>query len=224
MSLDHPGQAAARPPGGGGDARWAARSRGRSTCASCPPPARTCRRRSRAARSARTSTTASTSSPSPSRRCARAARTSRSWPSTSCAWPASRTTCKPKRLSPRAVDLLIQLPWQGNVRELRNLMERLVVLVRQGRRGRSRSSWTSSRCPAMRARGRRARCRCAQARARFERQYILYRLTANRGNLGDTARELGIERTNLYRKMKQLGIQAPHARPAVSVAHSIISC
>ena len=36
---------------------------------------------------------------------------------------------KPKRLSPRAVDLLIQLPWQGNVRELRNLMERLVVLV-----------------------------------------------------------------------------------------------
>ncbi|HXU12780.1 MAG TPA: sigma-54 dependent transcriptional regulator, partial [Candidatus Binatia bacterium] len=35
---------------------------------------------------------------------------------------------KPKRLSPRAVDLLIQMPWQGNVRELRNLMERLVVL------------------------------------------------------------------------------------------------
>ncbi|HEY8149841.1 MAG TPA: sigma-54 dependent transcriptional regulator, partial [Vicinamibacteria bacterium] len=36
---------------------------------------------------------------------------------------------KPKRLSPRAVDLLVQMPWQGNVRELRNLMERLVVLV-----------------------------------------------------------------------------------------------
>ena len=47
-----------------------------------------------------------------------------------------------------------------------------------------------------------------QARARFERQYILERLSANRGNLGNTARELGIERTNLYRKMKQLGIQA----------------
>jgi two-component system nitrogen regulation response regulator NtrX len=51
-----------------------------------------------------------------------------------------------------------------------------------------------------------------EARARFERQYILYRLSANGGNLGHTARELGIERTNLYRKMKQLGIQAP-ARP-----------
>jgi len=50
------------------------------------------------------------------------------------------------------------------------------------------------------------------ARARFERQYILHRLSANRGNLGITARDLGIERTNLYRKMKQLGIQASTAK------------
>jgi DNA-binding NtrC family response regulator len=48
-----------------------------------------------------------------------------------------------------------------------------------------------------------------QARARFERQYIIHRLSANRGTLGQTARDLGIERTNLYRKMKQLGIQPP---------------
>ncbi len=48
-----------------------------------------------------------------------------------------------------------------------------------------------------------------EARARFERQYILERLSANQGNLGRTARDLGIERTNLYRKMKQLGIAAP---------------
>jgi DNA-binding NtrC family response regulator len=47
------------------------------------------------------------------------------------------------------------------------------------------------------------------ARSRFERQYILERLSANRGNLGQTAKELGIERTNLYRKMKQLGIGSP---------------
>jgi len=51
------------------------------------------------------------------------------------------------------------------------------------------------------------------ARSRFERQYILERLSANRGNLGQTAKELGIERTNLYRKMKQLGIgRAKRAR------------
>ena len=51
-----------------------------------------------------------------------------------------------------------------------------------------------------------------EARARFERDYILERLTANRGNLNHTARDLGIERTNLYRKMRQLGIAASRGR------------
>jgi two-component system, NtrC family, nitrogen regulation response regulator NtrX len=51
-----------------------------------------------------------------------------------------------------------------------------------------------------------------EARARFERDYILERLAANAGSLADTARQLGIERTNLYRKMKQLGIPSRPAR------------
>jgi two-component system, NtrC family, nitrogen regulation response regulator NtrX len=114
---------------------------------------------------------------------------------------------KPKRLSPRAVDLLIQMPWQGNVRELRNLMERLVVLVAKDVVG-QQEVMDVLQMPGLRAEETNP-LPLRQARARFERQYILYRLTANRGNLGSTARELGIERTNLYRKMKQLGIQAP---------------
>src|SRR5258707_15893471 len=36
---------------------------------------------------------------------------------------------KPKRLTPRGLDFLVQLPWKGNVREIRNLMERLAILV-----------------------------------------------------------------------------------------------
>jgi two-component system nitrogen regulation response regulator NtrX len=111
----------------------------------------------------------------------------------------------PKRLSPRALDYLMQLPWPGNVRELRNLMERLAILVPKD---------TISHEDVMgvlQMRGLRADDKAAlplrQARARFEREYILDRLTANHGNLANTARELGIERTNLYRKMKQLGIQ-----------------
>jgi len=114
---------------------------------------------------------------------------------------------KPKRLSPRAVDLLIQMPWQGNVRELRNLMERLVVLVSKEVVG-QQEVMDVLQMPGMRS-DEAGPLPLRQARARFERQYILNRLTANRGNLGNTARELGIERTNLYRKMKQLGIQAP---------------
>jgi two-component system nitrogen regulation response regulator NtrX len=114
----------------------------------------------------------------------------------------------PKRLSPRAIDFLVQLPWHGNVRELRNLMERLVVLVTKEVVTQQDAmdafqisgSSTTDEGQALPLR---------EARARFERQYILYRLSANQGSLGRTARDLGIERTNLYRKMRQLGIAAP---------------
>jgi len=117
---------------------------------------------------------------------------------------------KPKRLAPRAVDILVQMPWHGNVRELRNLMERLVVLVardvvtqQDAMDAFHISGVGSDEGQALPLR---------EARARFERQYILYRLSANQGSLGRTARDLGIERTNLYRKMKQLGIQGSKAR------------
>jgi two-component system nitrogen regulation response regulator NtrX len=114
---------------------------------------------------------------------------------------------KPKRLSPRAVDFLAQLPWQGNVRELRNLMERVVVLIAKEVVGHPDLMGVLNMSSA--AAGEEGPLPLREARARFERQYILYRLSANGGNLGHTARELGIERTNLYRKMKQLGIQTP---------------
>jgi two-component system nitrogen regulation response regulator NtrX len=103
------------------------------------------------------------------------------------------------------LDFLVQLPWKGNVREIRNLMERMAILVakdevthRDVMEALQMTTVASSDDAPMPLK---------QARARFERQYILERLSANRGNLGNTARELGIERTNLYRKMKQLGIQ-----------------
>jgi len=114
---------------------------------------------------------------------------------------------KPKRLSPRAVDFLVQLPWQGNVRELRNLMERVVVLIAKEAVGQPDLMGVLNMSSS--AAGEEGPLPLREARARFERQYILYRLSANGGNLGHTARELGIERTNLYRKMKQLGIQTP---------------
>ena len=87
---------------------------------------------------------------------------------------------KPKRLVAAGRGLPVQLPWPGNVRELRNLMERLVVLVakdvvgqqeRDGRRCRCRRSAARTTGPLP----------LRQARARFERQYILERLSANRG-------------------------------------------
>jgi two-component system nitrogen regulation response regulator NtrX len=112
---------------------------------------------------------------------------------------------KPKRLTSRALEFLSQLPWRGNVRELRNLMERLAVIVsRDSVSHRDVMEALQMKPPPPGEDGRPVPLR--EARSRFERQYILERLSANRGNLGNTAKELGIERTNLYRKMKQLGI------------------
>jgi two-component system nitrogen regulation response regulator NtrX len=45
-----------------------------------------------------------------------------------------------------------------------------------------------------------------QARDRFERDYILQALAAQQGNISRTAEALGVERSNLYRKMKGFGI------------------
>src|SRR5262245_1169360 len=114
----------------------------------------------------------------------------------------------PKRLAPRALDFLSQLPWPGNVRELRNLMERLVVLV---------PSETVTHQDVMGVyqmagpvgEGDPGPLTLREARAQFEREYILDRLSANGGNLGDTARDLGLDRSSLYLKLKQLGIRAP---------------
>jgi two-component system nitrogen regulation response regulator NtrX len=44
------------------------------------------------------------------------------------------------------------------------------------------------------------------ARERFERDYILRALAAQQGNMSRTAEALGVERSNLYRKMRAFGI------------------
>jgi two-component system nitrogen regulation response regulator NtrX len=50
-----------------------------------------------------------------------------------------------------------------------------------------------------------------EARDRFEREYILRALAAQNGNISRTADVLGVERSNLYRKMRAFGI-APARR------------
>jgi two-component system nitrogen regulation response regulator NtrX len=50
-----------------------------------------------------------------------------------------------------------------------------------------------------------------EARERFEREYILKALAAQQGNISRTAEALGVERSNLYRKMRAFGI-APSRR------------
>lgn len=51
-----------------------------------------------------------------------------------------------------------------------------------------------------------------QARARFEREYIAAVLERHQGRISDAARALGIQRTNLYRKMRSLKVARDRRR------------
>jgi len=112
---------------------------------------------------------------------------------------------KPKELTPEAFEVLQQHRWPGNVRELRNLMERIVIMNPQVRIDARHIPLN----PAKRAVFERPVERFGSlhdVRAAAEREYILKTLDETKGNVSRTAELLGLERSNLYRKMKTLGI------------------
>ena len=111
----------------------------------------------------------------------------------------------PKTLSGAALSLLSALPWRGNVAELRALMERLSILVPRGV-VLLEDVLGNVRLDAAEILGT-PRGSLKSARSRFERDYVTAVLQRHGGRMGAAARELGIERTNLYRKIKQLKIQ-----------------
>jgi two-component system nitrogen regulation response regulator NtrX len=116
---------------------------------------------------------------------------------------------RPKVFDPDAMTALQRYPWPGNVRELRNLVERLMIMV-PGERitARDLSFLDQSAVPGIEAAAPTPASMTAlhDARDRFERDYILRALAAQQGNISRTADALGIERSNLYRKMRAFGI------------------
>jgi two-component system, NtrC family, nitrogen regulation response regulator NtrX len=112
---------------------------------------------------------------------------------------------KPKELTAQAYQVLQEYHWPGNVRELRNLIERLVILNPQVRiDARHIPIATSRRAAPERSPDRFGSLQ--EVRESAEREYILKKLEETNGNVTRTAELLGLERSNLYRKMKTLGI------------------
>ena len=113
---------------------------------------------------------------------------------------------RPKRLAPEAIGRLQQYAWPGNVRELRNVIERLMIMVpgdtitAQDLAFLGHDEIRSPQPPLDPS------IPLADARERFERDYILQALSAQNGNISRTADMLGVERSNLYKKMKAFGI------------------
>jgi two-component system nitrogen regulation response regulator NtrX len=99
------------------------------------------------------------------------------------------------------------------VRELRNVIERLIIMVPGDTitlkdlaflRGADAVKGPEADVPTV---------PLHEARDAFEREYILKALAAQQGNISRTADVLGVERSNLYRKMRGFGI-APSREPA----------
>ncbi|HZJ32992.1 MAG TPA: sigma-54 dependent transcriptional regulator [Vicinamibacterales bacterium] len=113
-----------------------------------------------------------------------------------------------KRFETDAVEALQRYPWPGNVRELRNVIERLMIMV-PGERVTARDLLfldQSAGSVAVEDTSPASIMPLHDARDDFERQYILRALAAQQGNISRTADVLGVERSNLYRKMRSFGI------------------
>ena len=104
-------------------------------------------------------------------------------------------------------------PWPGNVRELRNVIERLMIMVPGDTIAASDLGFLERAAPASSDTVEAAVSGLTlhEARDRFERDLILRTLAEQQGNMSRTAEVLGVERSNLYRKMKAFGI-APSRR------------
>ena len=113
---------------------------------------------------------------------------------------------KPMRFTADAMSALQEHPWPGNVRELRNAVERMMLLETSGEVAAetvalalpisivaSESSTTGTGPLADRVRA-------------FEKQTILAELKRNHYQISNTARTLGLERSHLYKKAEQVGI------------------
>ncbi|MCA9128170.1 MAG: sigma-54-dependent Fis family transcriptional regulator [Planctomycetales bacterium] len=115
----------------------------------------------------------------------------------------------PPTLSPSARSSLLNHSWPGNVRELRNLMERVSYLTSGPVVEDTDLAFVLSPASSNDVASVPSNLSLADATSVFQRQYIQRHVDAAEGNLARTARQLGMHRSNLYRKMTQLGMNTP---------------
>lgn len=117
-----------------------------------------------------------------------------------------------KKLTAKAMEALQNYPWPGNVRELKNIIERLVIMTPQQEIAEEQlptvirnKQEPVDRVFNLSTAGETGTFR--EAREVFERDFILQKLEENDWNVSRTAEIIEIERSNLHRKIKALGIE-----------------
>lgn len=123
-----------------------------------------------------------------------------------------------REFSHEALAVLQSMTWPGNVRQLRNLVERVLILSRET----SQQAVRVEELPPDRSKGDSEGVSVSadlvglslrEAREQFEREYLALQITRFDGNISRTAEFIGMERSALHRKLKALGVNTSAGRP-----------
>src|SRR5579885_900784 len=113
----------------------------------------------------------------------------------------ARNNFKPKQFGPGVFEVLEDYAWPGNIRELRNTVERMAILTRG-------DTLEAAAVPVeiRIARSVSPKGNLREARESAEREHILRALEESKWNVSSAARVLGMERTNLHKRIRALGL------------------
>ena len=123
-----------------------------------------------------------------------------------------RTQGLPARvLTPDAEAMLQTMPWPGNIRQLRNVIERVLILGEGGGPIEARElpgmeTAAAAGSDGIVLGGMVATLPLREARELFEREYLVAQINRFGGNISRTAQFVGMERSALHRKLKSLGV------------------
>jgi len=126
-------------------------------------------------------------------------------------WFPNRDNLPYRPFSVAAQNRLRNHGWPGNIRELRNLVQQLLVLGGEGEVSVAEVEDALRQSPAGRSPDRQEHpplfdLPLREAREQFEREYLVFKLQEAGGSVGRLADAVGMERTHLYRKLRSLGV------------------
>lgn len=113
----------------------------------------------------------------------------------------------PVKFKDDAIKFLQGMPWSGNVRELRNVIERIIILVDQKEIGKEDIEFLFSGGKSSLGDIIYESNSFQEFKEKAERAFIVKQLNANDWNISKTAEILDIQRSHLYNKMKKYGIE-----------------
>ncbi len=116
---------------------------------------------------------------------------------------------EPKAIAPDAIEVFMEHSWPGNVRELKNIMERLVIMT-QGDTIRADDipPLSKEEQPEEAMDTIFMHNSYRKAKMEFEKKFIMKKLQENEGNISKTADSIGLERSNLHRKIKTHSLES----------------